>query len=101
MLRKIFHGHACAEFHKVPLGSASITDTSGVWVIFRARAEGLFAESQEVGAHLATGRGTMNGFDKKTKPLRESSLNCSRLVAAAGSLLFNWTDFGRLITKLP
>jgi hypothetical protein len=33
-----------------------------------------------------------------SEPRRESNLNCSRLVAAAGSLLNYWTDFGRLIT---
>jgi hypothetical protein len=38
---------------------------------------------------------------KSLKPLRESNPNCSRLVAAAGSLLNYWTDFGRLFTKLP
>jgi len=35
---------------------------------------------------------------KDSEPLRESNLNSSRLVAAAGSLLNYWTDFGRLIT---
>jgi len=34
---------------------------------------------------------------KDSEPLRESSLNRSRLVAAAGSLLDYWTDFGRFI----
>lgn len=36
-----------------------------------------------------------------SEPLRGSSLNSLRLVAAADSLLNYWTDFGRLFTKLP
>ena len=44
----------------------------------------------------------MNKVSKRSKPLvRGSRLSRLRLVAAAGSLLNYWTDFGRLFTKLP
>jgi hypothetical protein len=36
-----------------------------------------------------------------SEPVRGSSLTCLRQVAAAGSLLNYWTDFGRLFKKLP
>jgi hypothetical protein len=36
-----------------------------------------------------------------SEPKRESSLTRSRSVAAAGSLLLDWTDFGRLFVTLP
>ena len=39
--------------------------------------------------------------EEVTEPKRESNLTSSRSVAAAGSLLLDWTDFGRLIVTLP
>src|SRR5688572_3607991 len=52
-----------------------------------------------VGPVLATRGANMKLVSKRcSEPTRESSLIRSRLVAAAGSLLKNWTDFGRLIT---
>ena len=51
------------------------------------------------GPDLATKGGTMKTVSTNdSEPLRESNLIRSRLVAAAGSLLDYWTDFGRLIT---
>ena len=48
-------------------------------------------------------RGTMNRVSTDVvKPhLRGYCLPRLRTVAAAGSLLDYWTDFGRLLTKLP
>ncbi len=44
----------------------------------------------------------MEQVSRESKPIkRGSSLTCLRSVAAAGSLLNYWTDFGRLFTKLP
>ena len=56
----------------------------------------------EIGLHRAEGEGTMNQVSTDSKPLKRGSrLLCLRSVAAAGSLLNYWTDFGRLFTKLP
>ena len=56
----------------------------------------------EVGAYRAVGWCTMNQVSTDTKPSKRGSrLLCLRSVAAAGSLLTYWTDFGRLFTKLP
>jgi len=54
--------------------------------------------SAAVGLDFAVRRPNMNQVSKDTEPKRGSSLPCPRLVAAAGSLLDYWTDFGRLIT---
>ena len=44
----------------------------------------------------------MNQVSTDSKPLQRGSLlSRLRLVAAAGSLLNYWTDFGRLFTQLP
>jgi len=56
------------------------------------------AASTAVGSDLAETGNNMNQVSTETRPTRGSSLPCPRLVAAAGSLLDYWTDFGRLIT---
>jgi hypothetical protein len=59
-----------------------------------------FGQESEVGSHLAKTMITMIQVSNKTsKPhLRGSHLIRLRQVAAAGSLLDYWTDFGRLLT---
>jgi hypothetical protein len=55
-----------------------------------------------VGVTFAEPKITMNKVSAEvSEPKRESSLTSSRSVAAAGSLLLDWTDFGRLIVTLP
>ena len=51
-----------------------------------------------LGSFFAAGGVTMIQVSTDSRPLRGSLPNCPRLVAAAGSLLTYWTDFGRLIT---
>lgn len=56
---------------------------------------------EKVGLLNAALRSTMNEVSTTTmaKPhVRGSHLTCLRQVAAAGSLLDYWTDFGRLLT---
>jgi hypothetical protein len=55
---------------------------------------------QRFGALFANEKVTMKKVSTliAKPPMRESNLNCSRQVTAAGSLLDYWTDFGRLIT---
>ena len=67
----------------------------------RRRVPGLFlTRSTLVGLDFVDGQVTMILVSKRsTKPLeRGSHLTCLRKVAAAGSLLDYWTDFGRLLT---
>jgi hypothetical protein len=57
------------------------------------------AATFEIGVDHATGGGTMEQVSKESKPFKRGSLlTCLRSVAAAGSLLNYWTDFGRLFT---
>ena len=80
--------------------------------VFRRRGGGVEGETERFGGYLdvphrvgsarAIERRTMNtSSTKSSNRERESNLTSSRLVAAAGSLLNYWTDFGRFFTKLP
>ncbi len=101
---KTFHqkrkAPACAFFHKRIAEMACLLRLRRLRPLKAARPGGYFAAEGQVGSVFAVTQVTMNQVSKKTsKPhLRGSRLLRLRQVAAAGSLLDYWTDFGRLLT---
>jgi hypothetical protein len=98
---KVASADPCAKFHKVRAGSGLLAEISAVAVAWGILFDTAGDRGHRVGLHLApNGVTTKGGFDYNDSwnHMRESSPYCSRLVAAAGSLLNYWTDFGRLIT---
>jgi hypothetical protein len=75
---------------------AIVHQRSGVVAIQKEITDGVVSR---VGVDPAKGGGTMEQVSKESKPFKRGSLlTCLRSVAAAGSLLNYWTDFGRLFT---
>jgi hypothetical protein len=91
---------ACAFFHKLIGYMSSLLRLRRLRPLKATRPTGYFAAESEVGSVFAMTAVTMNQVSNKTSkpPLRGSSLTRLRQVAAAGSLLDYWTDFGRLLT---